>query len=236
MVPMKTAAHHSSRKVTGKVIGILKLNTHFPRLQGDIGNPSSFDFPTRYITIENAIADNITVADQLPPELQLEFIHAAEVLIREKVSLITTTCGFLSTMQRQLAELSSIPVICSALELLPLLKAIHGGEENIGVLTFNRHNLNTIHTAGTQPAAIEGLLNGDSLRRVISDDLDKLDQDQALREVMAATDRLLRAAPKLTAIVLECTNLSPYKQQIREHSGRAVYDLVDAINWLMLSH
>ncbi len=223
----------SSGKISHISIGVLKLNTNFPRLAGDIGNPVSFHYPVEYITVNSAVPANITVASKLPDSLQREFITAAQNLIATNVSVITTTCGFLSTMQQQLSQLSTTPVICSALELLPLLKSIHGGAHRIGVLTFNKKSLNEIHTAGVAPGIVEGLLPTDHLRQVISDDLNSLDEKLALENVTAASNRLLETAPDTSALLLECTNLSPYKHLIKKQTGLPVYDVVDAIHWLL---
>lgn len=218
-----------------KVIGVVKLNTNFPRLIGDIGNPESFQYPVEYITVTSAVPANVTIAEDLTESLQQDFITATKALLEKEVSLITTTCGFLSTMQPQLAQLSNTPTICSALTLLPLLASIHGGTKNIGVLTFNAETLNANHTAGFIPGAIEGLLPTDSLRRVISADLRILDEVAARDNVLTACERLLIHSPNTKAIVLECTNLSPYKAALREHAKLPVYDIVDAIHWLLQS-
>ena len=101
----------NTSKQREKTIGVLKLNTRFPRLLGDIGNAESFRYPVNYCTIESAIPANVTVADDLPESLQHEFLAAALKLIDQNVSIITTTCGFLSTMQVQLADLSSTPAV-----------------------------------------------------------------------------------------------------------------------------
>lgn len=218
-----------------KTIGVLKLNTRFPRIIGDIGNPDSFRYSVNYCTVESAIPANITVADALPESLQQAFIKSTQKLITENVSIITTTCGFLSTLQKQLATLSDTPVICSSLALLPLLTQVHGGAENIGVLTFNRDTLNHNHFGSIQPGYIEGLQPADSLRRVIEQDLPELDTARAEKEVLAACSRLIESKPDTRAIVLECTNLSPYKNAIREQFAIAVYDIVDAVHWLLES-
>ena len=223
----------NTSKQREKTIGVLKLNTRFPRLLGDIGNAESFRYPVNYCTIESAIPANVTVADDLPESLQHEFLAAALKLIDQNVSIITTTCGFLSTMQVQLADLSSTPVICSSLALQPLLTQIHGGAEHIGVLTFNPDTLNQNHFGSAQIGHIEGLQATDKLRQVIEKDLTQLDPAIARDEVIAASDRLLNSQRNTRAIILECTNLSPYKQDIREHTGVAVYDIVDAVHWLI---
>ena len=169
-----------------KTIGILKLNTRFPRIAGDIGNPDSFQYPVSYCTVESAVPANITVADTLPEPLQQAFFKSAQKLIDENVSIITTTCGFLATLQKQLTSLSDTPVICSSLALLPLLKQVHGGVDYIGVLTFNRDTLNHNHFGSTQPGCIEGLQPADTLRQAIEQDLTQLDEAMAEKEVLAA--------------------------------------------------
>ncbi|HTE36138.1 MAG TPA: hypothetical protein VK630_06300 [Reyranella sp.] len=35
-----------------KPLGILMLDTRFPRIEGDIGNPASFDFPVIFRTMK----------------------------------------------------------------------------------------------------------------------------------------------------------------------------------------
>ena len=222
-------------KQSEKTIGVLKLNTRFPRLIGDIGNADSFRYPVTYCTVESAIPANITVAEKLPEPLQREFLAAAQKLIDKNVSVITSSCGFLSTLQVQLASLSNTPVICSTLALLPLITQVHGGAEHIGVLTFNRDTLNQNHFGNIQPGCIEGLQTTDSLRQVIEQDLPQLDSAIACDEVIAACDRLMRSQPGTRAIVLECTNLSPYKRDIRKHTSASVYDIVDAVHWLIES-
>jgi len=165
----------------------------------DPNEPGSFgDSPE--IQFESGFNYRLTVADALPESLQQAFIKSTQKLITENVSIITTTCGFLSTLQKQLATLSDTPVICSSLALLPLLTQVHGGAENIGVLTFNRDTLNHNHFGSIQPGYIE-----------------------------------IESKPDTRAIVLECTNLSPYKNAIREQFAIAVYDIVDAVHWLLES-
>ena len=225
----------NTQKPSEKTIGVLKLNTRFPRLLGDIGNADSFRYPVSYCTVKSAIPANVTIANTLPEPLQQEFLSAALKLIDENVSIITTTCGFLSTLQEQLAALGDTPVICSSLALMPLLTQVHGSADNIGVLTFNRDTLNTNHFGKSQPGCIEGLLATDNLRQVIEKDLTRLDPTRAKDEVIAASARLIKSQPATRAIVLECTNLSPYKQDIREHAGIAVYDIVDTVHWLIES-
>ncbi len=219
-----------------RTIGVLILNTKFPRLPGDVGNPTSFNHPVIYQSIESATPATIVIGKSIATTVKQDIEIAATELTKQHVSIITTSCGFLSSMQQQLAQLSPTPVITSSLTLLPLLSSCHGGCEYLGVLTFDKEKLNTLHLGQFIPAAIEGLLESDSLKKTIAEDCATLDRQSALTEVLTASDRLLKKCPGLRAIILECTNLSPYKAELRTHTGLPVYDIVDAVHWMLDAH
>ena len=46
-------------------LGIIMLNTRFPRVVGDIGNPKTFAFPVRYRIVEQATVDQVVREDGL---------------------------------------------------------------------------------------------------------------------------------------------------------------------------
>jgi Asp/Glu/hydantoin racemase len=69
----------------------------------------------------------------------------------------------------------------------------------------------------------------------IEEDLETLDAGKAESEVVDAFTRLLQQTPSVRAVVLECTNLSPYKHKLRQYSGISVFDIVDAVHWMLES-
>jgi len=106
----------------GETIGILMLDTRFPRPRGDIGNALSYDFPVRYKIVRGAHATRI-MGDQPDPALLEPFIAAARELEADGVKAITTSCGFLAPFQKQLAAAVNIPVFTSSLIQAPLIHA-----------------------------------------------------------------------------------------------------------------
>ena len=209
--------------------GVLKLNTHFPRLLGDIGNPESLHGDVIFETVEDANPATIITGAPLPAPLIDSFVAGAGRLRDQRVNLITTSCGFLLPLQDTLTKACTVPVITSSLLLLPLLQSIHG--PRVGIITFDRDKLILTPSQIVLPDAIEGLQASDSLRQTIAADLPQLDRPRALTEVLGAAERLLSQWPATQALLLECTNLSPYKSELRRQSGVAVYDLIDAIHW-----
>src|SRR5919108_4792773 len=99
----------------GVTVGILMLDTRFPRIPGDMGNALTFPFPVRYHRVRGADPDLVVrrgAAGLLPA-----FVEAARALEREGVGAITTSCGFLVKYQRELTASVSVPVLTSALLL-----------------------------------------------------------------------------------------------------------------------
>jgi hypothetical protein len=47
------------KNVFGHPIGVLMLETKFPRIPGDVGNATTWDFPVLYKVIKNATPDAV---------------------------------------------------------------------------------------------------------------------------------------------------------------------------------
>ncbi len=229
----RTGPNAAHRRAHPFVLGVIMLDTNFPRLERDIGNPASFPFATLYRRVPAATVATVVTDDELPPEVAQAILAAAEDLQAQGVSLIATSCGFLGALDRELRGRLRVPVISSALVLIPFLRAIHGPRARIGVLTFDSRRLAPAHFGGhhDERIAIEGIETGEELHRVIAGDLPSLDVERARGDAVAAAGRLMRKAPDTAAILLECTNLAPYRAEIAATSGRPVYDITQAILW-----
>jgi len=95
------------------MLGILSLDTAFPRVRGDVGCGETFDFPVKYATVDGADPEEIVhrAGDAVLPR----FIRAAEGLVDDGCLGIATTCGFLVRWQRELAAALPVPVLTSSL-------------------------------------------------------------------------------------------------------------------------
>src|SRR5258705_5390825 len=130
----------------GFSVGILMLDTRFPRIPGDMGNATTFDFPVRYHRVTGASPDRVVRQGQR--ELLPSFIEGARFLEREGVRAVTTNCGFLAKFQPEMAAAVSIPVFTSSLMLVPLVHRMLPAGRAVGVLTVNASALNAEHMAG----------------------------------------------------------------------------------------
>jgi Asp/Glu/hydantoin racemase len=222
-------------------LGLLMLDTRFPRIAGDIGHPATFDFPLRRTIVRGASPERVVRGRD--PALLQPFIEAGRALVADGAAAIATSCGFLALFQRELQAALPVPVWTSSLLLLPetalALQSWFTGR-HAGVVTVDAASLTADHlrAVGADPATpIEGLTPGSSLQRSLLEDLPTLDAAAAEREVVAAALRLVRRDPRVGAIVLECTNMPPYAAAVRAATGLPVHDITTLLNsrWAALS-
>ncbi|WP_395685664.1 aspartate/glutamate racemase family protein [Caenimonas koreensis] len=215
-------------------LGILMLQTRFPRPLGDLGNPASWGVPTQLLVVEGVgPQDAVTTAAALRASELLPLFEAGiRRLEMRGVAAITTSCGFLVLLQDQLASASAVPLVSSSLLQLPALLA---QEQAVGVLTISADRLGDEHLlrAGV-PAArlrdvfIEGMPADGAFSRAIMGNSETMDFESVAQEVVQAATRLQARAPTLATLVLECTNLPPYAQAIRAATGWRVLSLADS--------
>lgn len=223
---------NSGRTFYDAPVGIMMLETHFPRIRGDIGNASSFTFPVVYKVVKGANANR--VVSQGDPKLVDEFISAGKELIECGVRFLVASCGFLALFQRDISEALSVPCITSSLVQLPMVSSMIGGKP-VGIITANASALTKRHFAGVNaehvPVIVEGIeksLFGQTLLQ----DLGEFNYEEAEHAVLSASERLLKRESKIGAIVFECTNLPPFADAVRRNTGLPVFDIVTLTHML----
>jgi Asp/Glu/hydantoin racemase len=213
--------------VTQRPLGILMLDTRFPRIVGDIGNPASFDFPVILRKMEGIGPDDAVAAHPDKPRVMAALADNAARLAEAGAAGISTSCGFLALYQDELAKVSPVPVATSALLLIARLKG-----RKVGVITASARNLTPAHllavgAPGDTP--VEGMPEGGSFAATFIANGTTLDRDAVEREAIAAGRALVKKHPGVDTIVLECTNLPPYKQALQRELGLPVHDVLDLL-------
>jgi len=211
-------------------LGVLMLETRFARPPGDVGNPVTFPFETLYEVIPSASVARVVTADGLAPDLLAAFIDGGRRLVERGADLIATSCGFLYRHQTELARALPRPIVTSALCLLPLLRTAHAGGRPIGILTFDARALTRMLAGDGGDLVIEGIPRSGELYRAIIEDRLSFDRDRAQRDCVAAAHALMRRRAGMCALVLECTNLPPYRTAIADACGCPVYDIRDLVH------
>jgi len=215
------------KNIYGYPIGILMLETQFPRIPGEIGNATTWDFPVLYKIVKKATPD--IVVRKGAPDLLAPFIKAAQELEREGVRAITTNCGFLALFQKEMASAVSIPVFTSSLMQVPLVYMMIRPSQKVGIITIHSKSLTQKHLAcagaDQVPHIIYGTEGEEEFSRVILDDEMELDVNKSREDLVRVAKRLVSEQPEVGAIVLECTNMPPYAAAIQKETNLPIFDI-----------
>jgi Asp/Glu/hydantoin racemase len=208
------------------------LEARFPRIPGDMGNALTWPFPVLYRVVRGASPDRVVRrrAEGLLPA----FVAAARELVADGAEGITTNCGFLSLVQPALAEAVGVPVATSSLMQVPLVQALLPPGRRVGIITIDKASLTTAHLEGANvplDTPVEGTEAGIEFTRAILGNEPELDPTLAEADLLAAGSRLAERVPELGAVVLECTNMSPYAARLAAALGMPVFDIVSLITW-----
>lgn len=207
-------------------ISVLQLDTHFPRIAGDVGCPDTYKCALEIIRVPKATVRNIVT--DAPDQIDLRPFY--EALATATGDVITTSCGFLAPFQNELSAQCRVPFIASALGQLAELKN-HLTPQKLQIITFNASKLGRAHLPdGCEQfqMSISGLGANSHMRDVIENDRVTLNSIQAAKDVCAALRKDDSSTTK--GILLECTNLPPYKPDIRKRYPVPIYDILTAID------
>jgi Asp/Glu/hydantoin racemase len=223
-----------SEQLIGQVpkIGILMLNTNFPRILGDIGNEETWPFKVVYGIVEEGNVDSVIHKNE---NLLQAFIDKAKELIeQEGVIGIATSCGFLSIYQKGLANSLPVPVVSSSLMQVPIVNMTLPENKYAGIITISEKHITPAHLTNVgvpENTPIMGIENGKELNRVIVGDEKHLNKKLAEEDLVYAAKDLIKNNKEVGAIVLECTNMAPYATAIQAATSLPVYSIYTLLTW-----
>ncbi|MBQ5950565.1 MAG: aspartate/glutamate racemase family protein [Lachnospiraceae bacterium] len=223
---------HGGQATYGQKIGVLLLDSRIPRIPGDIGHAGTFDFPVLFKVVSGAsIAKVIGDTD---PALLEPFIEAARDLQRRGCRAITTSCGFLAIFQKELAAALEVPVFTSSLLQVNFIRTMIAPDKKIGIIAAEKNSITPQHLEGAgirgEEVKIVGLDGCACFTAMRSED-PSYDTEVLKKDLVDAALRLT-AEGDIGAIVVECTNLSPFSYAVQEATGLPVFDIVTLINYM----
>lgn len=221
----------------GQNIGILMLETKFPRIVGDIGNANTFHTHVRYRTVRNITKGPIT-AKNMEQELLLPFMDAARSLEAEGCKAITTSCNFLAGFQKQLADAVNIPVFTSTLMLVPMIRTMLNRDLEIAIFTENPQVISEEYyrQAGWSshqiPVAVSGMPDDSPFSNLFI--RDRMEEDLGTLKdcVEEMTRNHMATHPHTGTIVLECANFAPFTGFIQDLTGLPVFGMNQLLEYI----
>jgi hypothetical protein len=211
----------------------MMLDTAFPRIPGDVGNELSYNFPVRMKTIAGATVQRVVF--EADPTLLAAFIEGARELEAAGVAAITSSCGFLSPLQVEVAQAVKVPVFLSSLVQVSAAHAVTQGR--VAVVTANADSLTdlVLRSAGISPnipLAVTGLQDVPAFSEPILYNGTELRVEQVELEMVALARAVLRDYPDIGSFVFECHNLAPYSRAVQIATGKPVFDIIDFATWI----
>ena len=101
-------------------------------------------------------------------------------------------------------------------------------------MTVDASSLRPAHFEGAGitrdiPTVVAGMETEKEFTRVLLDDLLSLDVETARQEHLTVARRMVARHPEIGAIVLECTNMPPYRADIQAATGLPVFDITTLV-------
>jgi hypothetical protein len=225
---------YAGRYVYGPTVGVLQLPANIPMIPGDMGNPTTFDFPVLYELIEE-IDPFWVLADKPHPVVMEKLIAACKRLTMQGVTTIIGNCGFFANYQPEVAASLDVGVqfFNGSLMQVPMLLTSVGANKKVGILTANKKLLMPA------PAFKNVGLTAEDMKRVvvygnedgvemnkITGETGTFNPKKMEKELVALATKMVKENPDIGAVVLECTEFPPYAHAIQKAIRLNVWDFV----------
>jgi hypothetical protein len=218
-------------------LGILMLDGKMADVPGCMASAATFPYPVvrRVVPGARPPASPAEVEALLP-----RYLEAARELEREGISVLTENCnGIMVLLQDRLAAAVSVPVITSALLMVPQIHRMMPAKR-IGVLAFHPEAVNeqVYNACGWSeqeiPIAVGGVAGSEAWHEFLR--LKEIPDSLRPRlegDLIAVGRKMLDEHPDLGAFICECTLMPPANQALREALGLPVYDILNLLDLAM---
>jgi Asp/Glu/hydantoin racemase len=118
--------------------------------------------------------------------------------------------------------------------LVPLVHRMLPPGRAVGIMTVDASSLRPEHYTGAGiakdiPTVVAGMETEKEFTRVMLDNELELDVEAARQEHLTVARRLVEGHPEIGALVLECTNMPPYRADIQAATGLPVFDITTLV-------
>ena len=231
---------YEGRFIYGPTVGILQLPANIPMMPGDVGNPTTFDFPVLYEWIEEIDPFWVLASEPHPVVLE-KCIAACKRLTMQGVRSIIGNCGFFANYQPEVARSldPGVQFFNGSLMQVPMLLTSVGSDKKVGVLTASKKLLEpspALKNSGVRPedmsrVVIYGNEDGEQMNRITG--LTGRFNPKALeKELVDLATKMVTEHPDVGAVLLECTEFPPFAHAIQHAIRRNVWDFVTMTNFM----
>eukprot|EP00854_Cymbomonas_tetramitiformis_P026334 gene26334-32296_t len=194
-------------------VGVLRLEYHYPPLEGDIDSADSYGYEVLFKQVDG-LTFEVAQSGKMTKNVEVNMISAIRWLEAKQVVGITGDCGFMMAYQVFVRRNTELPVFMSSMMQAPMLIAAHDQDAKFAIFTANSKSL--------EP----------NLEFLLTDCGVEVDVDRfVLPAILKRVRKLVKDEPELAAIILECTELPAYADAIRAETGLPVFDAITLVDF-----
>jgi hypothetical protein len=218
-------------------LGILMLDGKMADVPGCMASAATFPYPVirRVVPGARPPGSAADVEALLP-----RYLDAARDLEREGISVLTENCnGLMVLLQDRLAAAVSVPVVTSALLMVPQIHRMMPARR-IGILAFHPESVHeqVYNACGWSereiPIAVGGVAESEAWQELLrTKEIPGSLRPRIEADLVAAGRRMLDEHPDLGAFVCECTLMPPANQALRDALRLPVYDILNLLDLAM---
>uniref|UniRef100_A0A7S4QVH1 Uncharacterized protein n=1 Tax=Alexandrium monilatum TaxID=311494 RepID=A0A7S4QVH1_9DINO len=213
-------------------LGVVRLDYNYPPAGGDTDCPASFAYDVFYRAVPG-LTFELAQAGHFDETVERHFAEAIKHLEQRQVHAITGDCGFMMAFQVLARKIATKPVFMSSMVQCPAIAAAFRASDKLLILTANGESLKPqkevlLHSCGFDVSEdrfiIKGCQDVPGFDAVAKGEAVPLDIVQP--GIVKLTKDFLKAHPDIKGILLECTELPPYADALRAHTGLPVWDCI----------
>jgi len=221
------------------ILGVVRLDYNYPPSAGDVDCPGSYDYQVIYrcvpgLTFEMAQAGMMTYT------VQQQFVSCIKWLEAQGAVGITGDCGFMMAFQPLARDVAMVPVFMSAMVQCPMVSVAFDKYDKILILTANGSTLKPQKETLLSHCGFDV----DDDRFIIQGCQDipgfdavakgaRVDVDFVTPGVVKLAHGIIDKFPDIRSIVLECTELPPYADALRQSTGLPVWDAITCADFFI---
>ena len=224
-----------------KVVGILQIDYVYTPVLGDVDNANTFGFHTRFARVKGLTFERACAATTTTPFVPRSSRPSPSLKQAGPLVGISGNCGFMMWYQARVRELTSTPVFMSALMQAPLVEAAIGRDAKVLLLTANSKRLLAARNVLLREAGVtvddpskfvvQGVERLAGFEPLADPSLGSIDTEVARASLVDCVRSRIFADPSIACLLLECTELPPYEDALREATSLPVFSVVSLFSY-----
>jgi len=220
------------RRQQAPILGVIRLDYNYPPAQGDIDCPGTYNYDVLFRVVPG-FTFAMAQSGKLTPDVEQEFIDAVKWLEKR---------GFMMAFQPLASSIASVPVFMSSMMQCPMISVAFDKYDKVMIMTANDETLKPQKEILLKQCGfnvdddrfmIVGCQNVPGFNAVAEGK--KVDVEYVTPGIVYLVKEHLKHHSSVRAILLECTELPPYADALRDETGLPVFDAITNADFFISS-